>query len=840
MGAVYRAFDTELDRTVALKVVRPELAVNPQAMTRFKQELLLASRISHRNILRIHDLGESEGTKFITMAFVEGMDLAQLIDRTGALPIERALAFGKQLFAALEAAHGEGVVHRDLKPQNVLVDGADNLYVSDFGLAKSFEAEISAGTRTGQLLGTPRYMSPEQVEAKDVDQRSDLYSAGLILSEMLTGELPFRGESAMQLMYQRVSEAPCDPRKARPELPDYLARIILKCLEKDPRNRYQSAREVLDDLDAQRAPAAKAGEKTISFRVRRPTRRATVTALGLAGGILAALTTIPQTRQAVRGWMTGTGAPQGIEHYIAVLPVTVVGDDGGLKYLAEGIADSLTAKLSGLHNVYVAASSALPAGAVADDAKVAKLLGVKLLVKSSLLASSQRIALTVKVQDAEQNRTILTREFSGVRKDLLTLQDQAFDAIANALLIRQTNEEKARIALRPTQDIEAYELYLQGAALIKGKRDRSTAQEALDRFEKATRIDPTFALAYAGTADACIRLWQATKDKSWTERALSAAEQAERLNPNLPQAHNSLGTAYTNMGRAAEGMAEFKRAIDLAPNSDDAWRRLGVAYLNGGRLEDAAKAFDEAVRINRYYWNNYNLVGLVNLRLGRHQKAVEAYRQVTLMKPDEARGWGNMGVALYQSGEWKECIPALEKAITLDPTYNFQLGVAYFFLRRYAEATKAFEAAVQKTPDDPSYLQSLGDAYRWSNQPKKATETYDRAIDAALGALNTDRQNTEALAILGGCYAKKGDATKALQFIRQARQIDNKNSDLMYREATIHTIAGRQNEAISSLRDALRNGYSPLEAKADPELTALRERPEFAGLLQEATRKSAK
>ncbi|MBV8728316.1 MAG: protein kinase, partial [Acidobacteriia bacterium] len=302
MGAVYRAFDSELGRTVALKLVRPELATSPQTMQRFKQELLLASKISHKNILRIHDLGDFNGVKFITMAYVEGADLANVIEKDGRLPFDRALKFCKQLCAALEAAYSEGVVHRDLKPQNILVDRPDNVYVSDFGLAKSLEAESTMMTRTGQILGTPRYMSPEQVEAGIIDHRSDLYSLGLIFYEMFTADVPFRGESTLQLMYQRVNERPKDPRTVVPELPPYVAHIILKCLEKDPAQRYQHAREILADLESGTAPEVsaprintRAAAQTISIQLPRPTRRGgLVTAV--AAVLIAALVATPVTR----------------------------------------------------------------------------------------------------------------------------------------------------------------------------------------------------------------------------------------------------------------------------------------------------------------------------------------------------------------------------------------------------------------------------------------------------------------------------------------------------------------------------------------------------------------
>src|SRR5439155_10352037 len=255
MGKVYKAHDNDLDRTVALKLVRLELANNAESMQRLKQELLLASRISHKNILRIHDLGDVGGVKFISMAYVQGRDLHEVITECGRQPVDRTVHIAKQLAGALEAAHAEGVVHRDLKPRNVLVDQADQVYVSDFGLAKSLEsASATAMTRTGEVLGTPRYMSPEQAESKPVDHRSDIYSFGVMLYEMVTGDAPFAGESMLQVMYQHVAQKPKNPKEANPELPDYLAQIILRCLEKDPALRYQSAREILHDLESATPP----------------------------------------------------------------------------------------------------------------------------------------------------------------------------------------------------------------------------------------------------------------------------------------------------------------------------------------------------------------------------------------------------------------------------------------------------------------------------------------------------------------------------------------------------------------------------------------------------------
>ena len=254
MGAVYLAYDQDLGRRVALKLVRPELTISTETMTRFRQELLLASKISHRNILRIHDLGDAGGMKFISMAYVDGEDLHQLLSREGKLPLDRTLHIARQLCAALDAAHSEGVAHRDLKPQNIMMGKDDHVFVTDFGLAKSLDA-VDGMTQSGAMMGTPRYMAPEQVEAKSVDARTDIYALGLIFYEMLTGDVPFKAETTLQLMYKRAHEIPPAPKTLVADIPDWLNNVVMKCLERDPANRYQSAGAILADIDAQQKPA---------------------------------------------------------------------------------------------------------------------------------------------------------------------------------------------------------------------------------------------------------------------------------------------------------------------------------------------------------------------------------------------------------------------------------------------------------------------------------------------------------------------------------------------------------------------------------------------------------
>lgn len=844
MGRVYKAFDKELERMVALKVLQPELVSDPSALQRFKQELLLASRISHKNILRIHDLGEADGVKFISMAFVEGEDLHHLLRTHGRLPVDRAVKIAEQLCEALDAAHSEGVVHRDLKPQNVLMGKNDQVFVVDFGLAKSLEASAAGMTRTGQYLGTPRYMAPEQVEAKPVDSRTDLYALGLILFEMLTGEEPFKGDSTLQIMYRRVKEKAPNPKDLNQEIPDYLARIILRCMERDPAKRYQNAKDILADLQSAHAPSR---VKTMQISLPIVERKSWLLAGGIAVVALALLFAIPQVRHLVfRGGTSGTTGPAGVPplasgRFVAVLPLQIIGDQSQLGYVAQGIEEALSAKLFQLTDVRVTSNDAAgKANQKQPLPKIARALGANLLIQGTLQGAGDKIRIDVNLEDVADGKRLWSDEFNGVTGDLFTLEDQIYNKLVAALNVNPTTEETAKAEARPTENVAAYDLYLRGRNALRNSQDPKNIQSALDYFEQALKKDSGFALAFTGISDASMRMFQDTKDGFWTQKALAAAQQADQLNDKLAEVHFALGSVYSATGKNNEATAELKRAQALAPNSDEAYRRLGDAYRASGDIPQAVQSFQKAVQVDPYYWLNQNALGNAYVQLSDYAKALAAFQQVTQLEPDNANGYEDIGNVLLQQGKYQECIPAFQKALQIQPywtTYS-NLGTAYFFLKQYKEAADAYAKGVQLNSNDLTMMENLGDAYRWSGQKDKADPTYQKAIALGYKLLQTNPQDSDTMSQLALSYAKIGDAQKATEFIRRARTIDKSNVMYMYYEAEVNAILGRSNDALKLLRLAFEKRFPAEWAQNDPEMNTLQKLPEYALLINQYAKKN--
>src|SRR5579864_8389732 len=818
MGAVYKARDIELDRLVALKVIRPELAGNPAILQRFKQELILARQVTHRNVIRIYDLGESDGIKFITMEYVDGEDLRTLLHERGKLPPSEAVAIIEQVCLALEAAHREGVIHRDLKPQNIMRDRQGRIVVMDFGLARSLVSERM--TQTGAMVGTMEYMSPEQAMGGDLDGRSDLFTVGLIFFELVTGRMPYKAETALASLLKRTQERAIPISEIDRSFPERLSNVVSKCLERDPKQRYQNVRELLSDLVGQTHAPTPSRVTRIVLPV--PVGNSWLWATGAVVLAIVLFFAIPVTRHLVISPApTGTVNP-GIPapksgKYIAVLPFRVLGDQTSLGYVAEGLVEALNAKLFQMKELHVAASSEAEKTDTRQPLeKIGRELGVNMVLTGTLQGSKDQMLVVVNLEDVANGRRVWSKEFPARPEDLLTLEDQIYNQLVVAMALKPSNEELARTSTHPTEDIDALQLYLRGREAMKGRQDPKNVETAIAYYKKALDKDNRFALAYSGLADASLQMYNLKHDPVYAQEAVREAQTAKQINPDLPEVHSALGSALNLTGQTASAIVELKKTVELAPNSDEGYRRLGEAYLSVGKKDDGLAELQKATQINPYYWLNHNAEGTAYVHLGEFDKAAAEFLRVTELEPDNAQGWENLGIAYYGQGKWTQCIEAFKKALQISPDRYVaasNLGTVYFFLKRYPESVQMFEMAVNLVPDDSTLMGNLADAYRASGETVKAMATYDKAISLALKELQVNPRRAASYANLGTYYAKKGDSARAVEAIHQARKIDRNDVQLIFAEAEIQALATHNEEAMKALREALKKNYPAAEAE---------------------------
>jgi eukaryotic-like serine/threonine-protein kinase len=637
MSRVFVATEHALGRRVVVKILAPELAAGISA-ERFKREIQVAAQLQHPQIVPVLAAGEADGMPFYTMPFVEGESLRTRLRRGGALPVRDTVRILSDVAKALEYAHDRGIVHRDIKPDNVLI-ARSSAAVTDFGIAKALAAskmqgpsQAPGGTLTliGTSLGTPAYMAPEQAAGDpNTDHRADIYALGCLAYELLAGQPPFHGLSPHQLFAAHIAERPAPLASRQPGVPPSLATLVMRCLEKDPSARPQTAGEVLEALESVGTASGATATAAVGPRAGAgwPRRRTMALALGGAAIIVAAAVALFARGSASRpaSALAGDGAKS-----IAVLPLRNVSGDTASEYFAEGMTDELATALGKVSGLRVASRTAAYAfkGKSPTPDEIGRTLHVSTFLEGSVRRAGRRLRLTARLTNASDGLMLWGETYEREVDDVFQVQDDIARAIVGALQIQLGAGTVGGATSRGTTNLDAYDLYLRGRYFVN-KRGESSLREAIRLFDQAIDKDPNFARAHAGLGDAygLLSLWSNTPIDSTAPLALREIDRAIAIDSTLADAHASRGSVLQLLWRWDDAQQSLRRAIALDAEYATAYQWLGEALIIQGRVAESAEALRRSVEldpVSPIKWASYSFVLAL---AGRHDEARAAHER---------------------------------------------------------------------------------------------------------------------------------------------------------------------------------------------------------------------
>jgi serine/threonine protein kinase/tetratricopeptide (TPR) repeat protein len=723
MGVVYKAEDTKLRRAVALKFLPPELTRDAEAKARFIQEAQAASALDHANICTIHEIDETEdGQLFIAMTHCDGETLREKI-KWGPLGTEAVLGIAMQIAHGLAKAHAQGIVHRDIKPANVIVTGDGVAKILDFGLAK-LAGQVRL-TRASSTIGTVAYMSPEQASGKDVDERSDIWSLGVVLFEMLTGRLPFKGDYEQAMVYSILNEAPLTVAALRPDAPKRLGNVVARALEKNPDERYRHIHEMIVDLEAVEKQLTKVAAPVADRpEARRNRARAAIIGIGIVA--VAAL---------IIGKFLIFAPHEGPISSVAVLPFQNMSTDPGQEYFSDGMTEAIIKELSQIKALRVISRTSVMQykGTNKTVPQIAHELGVDAVVEGSVLRADHDVRITAQLIAAYPEKHIWADDFTRSIENVLVLQSEVARAIAREIKVTVTPAEQERMTQTRTVNPEANEAYLKGRFFAR-KDDPDDWYKSMQYFEEAIRKDSTYALAYTGVAEICDRLGSTgflrpddawPKARAYAEKALAldptlaegvlqiadvkfiyeydmkgAEEHFKRaieLDPNLAMAHFWYGWFLAGQSRYEEGIAELKRGVSLDPLWPRMMSGLVWTYAACGKCDSAFAYLHRMAEIDSNDAMIYLSKPFVYLRLGKYNEAIE------MAGEGVARGitpcLEPLAVAYASSGKTekaRECLSELMEDTSGPLPSSVAIAEVYCALGDREKALEYFERAYQE------------------------------------------------------------------------------------------------------------------------------------------------
>jgi serine/threonine protein kinase/Tfp pilus assembly protein PilF len=747
MGRVYKVFDTKIKEKVALKLIKPEVALDKEIIERFSNELRLARKIGHRNVCKMFDIGEAEGAHFITMEYVPGQDLRGLIRQSKQLTVGTAVAIAKQVCEGLEEAHRLGIIHRDLKPSNIIIDKDGNAKIMDFGIARSIS--VKGITGAGVMIGTPEYMSPEQVEGKEVDQRSDVYSLGIILYEMVTGRVPFEGDTPFTIGVKHKSEIPKNPKELNGQIPDDLSRLILRCLEKDKDKRYQTTEEIVSDLDKieKGLPTTERivpGHKP--FTSREITVKFSLKRLVLPVFIVIALAII-----AVLAWRfipkkKPTLAPK-IENSVAVIAFENLTGDKSLDDLRKAIPNLLITSLEQSGHFYVATWERMhdilkqlgkgDVEIIGRDAgfELCRQEGIEAIVLGTFTRAGNMFATDIKVLDVDSKKLLKSASSRGEGVDSIikTQIDELSREISKGIGLPTENIAAGQLPVAEvtTLSMEAYHYFLRG----NEETEKFYYPEALESYKKAVEIDPTFATAYLSLCWAYDNMFETRASHEAIEKAMTYARKAtekERL--------------YIEADYAGYIERDQEKSIRLLEQIISKYPKEKRAYLflaNTFGYDDSDKAIEKlnkALEIDPHYGEAFNSLGMYYRYKGDFKKALELFKKYASVSADKANPIDCLANLYFREGRVDEAIAKFKEALSVRPDFVWSTMALHYISalkQDYSEAVRLLDQLIARMEDKDSpgggffARMPKGFLWAWRGSMENASSEFDKITGIA-------------------------------------------------------------------------------------------------------------
>ncbi|HEV2729468.1 MAG TPA: tetratricopeptide repeat protein [Terriglobales bacterium] len=835
MGEVYRAEDTKLKRRVALKRLAPHLRADSTYRRRFLEEAEHASGFSDSHVAAVFDVLEEQGEIFLVLEYVEGETLRQRLRRP--MSLEEFFGIATQCAEALAAAHEHGIVHCDIKPENIMLTNAGQVKILDFGVAKHLPRSDQSSTmdRAATMAGTPAYMSPEVLLEKVPDGRADVFSLGVVFYEVLTGHHPFLADSFVATTDRIRNETPAPIHIFNRGVPEGLEATVSKAMAKESGQRY-AARDLLEDL--RRVQAGLTPSKLSPVLPRLPqavSRRRGWTAANVA--VIAVLLVIVAYRQTeLRRWLWPRISSAPIQ--LAVLPFAPTGDDPGAKAFCDGLTETLAAKLTQLTSSYplqVVPTSEIRAESITSVEQARKDFGVTLVLEGSLHTSGSQVRVTYSLVDAKARRQLHAETVDANVGDAFAVEDRVVDGVLRMLGLEIASNERVALAAHGTEDPSAYDQYLRGRGYLLDYHKHENIDSAISAFNRALTLDPKYAQAYAALGEAYWLGYQEGEGGSdWMQKARSACNQAVEDAPNLSDGYACLGGVYRGTGEYEKAVAQFQKATVLDPTRDDAFRGLADAYQKLNKPAEAEATYRQAIRLRPQYWAGYSWLGFFYWRQARYNDAARMFKEVVTLAPDNFRGYSDLGAMYVAQARNQEAIVQLEKSVSLRPTVEAydNLGTAYFTMRKFEDAAHNYEEGVKL--DKTSWLTwgNLGDAYYWApgKRPQAGT-AYGEAIRLADEKLRVNPRDGYTLALRATYLAMIDKREEALGSLLKALSFSPTDPDVQFRAALVYNHFGETDRSLEWLQKAMAAGVPASLVRSTPDFDHLRNDPRLQALL---------